>query len=119
MGTSGSVMVSHALGRLTSRIARRVTFFRLDFAPSVATSLGDGGLASVFVSMEGLCIGVNAKTRNRGRLGWKEWYQMVATPYWRLVNTSHGHRLVSRSERERVEIVYHQIETHYHDCRTS
>ena len=39
IGASGSIMVSHALLTLTSRIALRVNFFVLDFAPSVATSL--------------------------------------------------------------------------------
>jgi hypothetical protein len=38
-GVVGSVMVLHAFGTSTSRIARRVTFFRLDLDPSVATSL--------------------------------------------------------------------------------
>jgi hypothetical protein len=38
-----SVMVLHAFGRSTSRMARRVTFFRLDLAPRVATSLVRSG----------------------------------------------------------------------------
>ena len=39
IGASGSMMVSHAFLTLTSRIALRVTFLVLDFAPKVATSL--------------------------------------------------------------------------------
>jgi hypothetical protein len=40
-GVVGSVMVLHALGTSTSRIALRVTLFRLDLEPSVATSLAE------------------------------------------------------------------------------
>ena len=38
-GVSGLVIVSQALGMSTSRMALRVTFFRLDLEPRVATSL--------------------------------------------------------------------------------
>lgn len=39
IGASGSIIVSHAFLTLTSKIALRVTFFVLDFAPRVATNL--------------------------------------------------------------------------------
>jgi hypothetical protein len=39
IGAEGSWMVSHAFGTLTSRIALRVTFFKVDLEPRVATSL--------------------------------------------------------------------------------
>ena len=39
LGAAGSMMVSHVLTTSTSRIALRETFFRVDFEPSVATSL--------------------------------------------------------------------------------
>lgn len=62
------VIVLQALGMSTSRIALRVTFFRFDLEPSVATSL-------------------RTDERNvNGFVG--DTYQMVATPYWRLVRTA-------------------------------
>jgi hypothetical protein len=39
MGAAGSMMVSHVFTTSTSRMALRETFFRVDFEPSVATSL--------------------------------------------------------------------------------
>jgi hypothetical protein len=51
MGAAGSIMVSHVLTTSTSRIALRETFFRVDFEPSVATSL-----ASTWLAVDGLCV---------------------------------------------------------------
>ena len=39
IGAAGSMMVSHVFTTSTSRMALRETFFRVDFEPSVATSL--------------------------------------------------------------------------------
>jgi hypothetical protein len=53
IGAEGSWMVLHASGTFTSRIALRVTFFKVDFEPSVATSLVLGVSAhAIQASME-------------------------------------------------------------------
>ena len=69
MGASGLMMTLQVLGTSTSRIALRLTFFRFDFDPKVATSL--------LLSMD--CVGKEDLVAP---------YQTVATPLSRDVRTT-------------------------------
>lgn len=61
-------MTSHVLGTLTSRMALRLTFFKFDREPKVATNLGRQWLKTA------VCLDLSS-------------YQTVATPFSREVRT--------------------------------
>lgn len=67
MGASGWVMVWHAFGISTSKMALRLIFFRFDLEPNVATSLEGSAWQGLMEVLES--------------------YQTVATPYFRDVRT--------------------------------